>query len=1263
MKTKSFRLLTVLLAAVMLVALSLNVFAASSNAVTKDGLTAQLFTDKDSYKSGESVNATVRVDNHAGRKVFIFTSVNVPANVTLANESAAYDGTLEDGDTWITPGGSVTTGAASAAGSAAATGDNMRAGLWVIFTVLAVCGIIALFVYGKNKKTWISVLLCMAMVGGLVVAAVPARAADASGDIQLRCIIQVDGKDAEVAATVSYVIYDDAEEAEVSTETATPTATEEPTATPAATEEPTATPAATEEPTATPTVAPTEEPNLYDPTAGMTEFSTNTITSSTANAEAVLWSEFVPKHEDGTVYSGVIGRLGHQVDGTPYLLFAQQYNKDSSATPPSVTRWLSKNASPEHWLELTFSEEKQINSVGMFFHYATYEDFPMEDYTISYLKDGNWVQIVEVDDNRDRVNLHRFEPVTTTKIRVDITDPCIQITTATGEVLNDGDNYARLNEIEVYDVAGNNIARNAQIEADSVGKANGAATMAIDGWRDTIANGNSWRPVADKLDENNPHWLMVDFGEAKDINEIHVDSADYDGTGYSRFTDYELQYNSGTPAEPVWETIKSETGNKQFNVSARFETVKTQQIRFCVTKTNEENTEVPRISSFTVYNRPSDVNLAENAIVKASSEDFIDGCTYKGEVAIKNLDSASISCLTAVTLDGKILWQKGKPATSNYNVGKDLPIQIYDIDYDGAEEIIVVYNDCIQVFSPEGELEGWSYLDELNADSIIICDIRGTGSMQDIIIKDRYWKLVALKYVGDGQFEKMWDFCELTKDEDQMVGHYPYAYDFDGDGKDEIMTGNRFLDDDGSVIDSYIQDKELTEHADAIKVGDFDPAQDGVEIVLAHSLNGNIFINQNGERYSHDAIGHSQKMAVGNFCPTVPGLEIFTSIKETAEIYLQKGNGERIWPGAISYSNAKGGTVQIDPSSFIMAGSGQEYLLAHRTKLVIDGYNNKIVQLPDDAPRFGWSVNVCGDEREELVMWNDQKVQIWTNTAVVPDGGKNLCLDESTTIITDSTADGYSVDALKDADRTQGMWMSKDTPDDHYILVDFGAEKTFDELWLYHYENNEETYYLDNFKIQYNKGTVEVPEWIDIHDVKANMKKQAAYTFEPVTAQQVRILITDPTTAVANVDSAARVCEIEIYEALADLFTPVVGEEKVEDNTKIIDFGVTTTIDGVSLAFTGAVRDYTLQCNIGTKETPEWIDLVSKVSNNISVNNYAFTPISANALRVVVTEGEGTVQNISVREWNGYDYQNVVNELIENPTKSGNTGSYRWTQY
>ena len=267
MKTKRFRLLTVLLTVVMLVALSLNVMAAKSNAVTQDGLTAQLFTDKDSYKAGESVKASVQVDNHTGMEVFIFTEINVPAGVNLSSESTAFDALLRDGESWITPDGVLlTANSAATVGGSTATGDNMQAGFWVILTTLAVCSIIALFVYGKNKATWLSIMLCMAMVAGLTVAAVPVQAADTNGDIYLSCTIQMDGKDTELTAKVSYVIYDEAEKAaDEETEAPTqapqaPEETEAPTQAPEATETPTPTPEVTEETTPTPTVAPTEEP-------------------------------------------------------------------------------------------------------------------------------------------------------------------------------------------------------------------------------------------------------------------------------------------------------------------------------------------------------------------------------------------------------------------------------------------------------------------------------------------------------------------------------------------------------------------------------------------------------------------------------------------------------------------------------------------------------------------------------------------------------------------------------------------------------------------------------------------------------------------------------------------------------------------------------------------------------------------------------------------------------------------------------------------
>jgi len=1026
--------------------------------------------------------------------------------------------------------------------------------------------------------------------------------------------------------------------------------------------------------------------NLYDANAGVTQFGTNLVTSSTPNAVTTLYSTFNPVMPNGTVYAGVIGRLGHTEDGTPYLLFVQQhYTKlqtEVAATTAKLGGWMSKagtSQSDPHHLELTFSEEKTINRVEMYFDADANFQYPLESYTISYLNsDGvTWTEVAKKEGNSEMLNVFTFEPVTTTKVRVDITDCSRKYGynpshDKYGRVYTD-DYYARVAEIEVYTTDDTNVARTASIAADSYYKR--AAANAIDGNRGgglptKLSCAEFWKPSTTQV----PHYLVIDLKEPKTFNEIHVNSIDPTDGDRSWYMEYQLQYMNMETSE--WVTVASADSanpNMELDVSAKFESVTAQQIRFLVTKTNGDNTKIPKINSFTVYNRTSDnpgENLAYNAKVLASSEVASTG--HVGLAAVQNFDSASISCLTAVTLDGEILWQKGTPSSYNYTAGEDLPVQIYDIDQDGAEEIIAVYNDCIQVFSPDGTLEGWTYLADLNADAIGICNVSGNEYASDIYVKDRYREIVTFKYVGEGKFEELWRFCEFTDRESyslqQMVGHFPVGYDIDGDGKDEIMTGNSFLDDDGTVFvhengklaNYIIGTTELWQHADGIKIGDFDPDQEGAEVLLAHSLNGNIFINAKGERYCFDlAMGHSQKIVVGEFAPTIRGLESFTTIKEATALYLQKANGERIWPSAITYDI--GGVIQTDPSFFIKAGSGQEYLLANRLHTVIDAYNNPIVNLPKDSPRFGWSVNVCGDEREELVLWSNALVQIWTNTAAVPDGGKNLVTDA--TVITDSTASGSSADYLKDGDREGTMWVSADSPEDHYIIVDFGAVKTFDELWLYGYEDAEETYYPEYFKIQYNVGNATNPQWVEIHDVKANMRKEAAFTFEPVTAQQVRILITDPTTAVEHMDSVARVCEVEIYEALSGVFQSVEGSAGLVDGSTAITFGESKVIDGVSLKFEGEVTGYQLQYNSGTVDAPVWTVLENVVLNTISTNNYAFTPVSTDALRVVVTEGTGTVQTISVREWSGYDYQEIENELIINPTKSGNTGSYKWTQY
>ena len=211
MKTRYVRLVTLLLVIVMLLALSMNVMAARSDAVTQDGLTVQIFTDKDSYKHGESVKVTVQVDNHSGKKVSILTKINVPESTTLASQSATFKANLQENENWSTPG-EVLFRVNSADTNTPATGDNAHVVLWSVLMALTLCCAIVLIVFCKKKAIWFSIILCVVMVGCLIHVAIPVQASDISGSVDVSCTIQVEGKNVDVSATVSYVIDSEQED-------------------------------------------------------------------------------------------------------------------------------------------------------------------------------------------------------------------------------------------------------------------------------------------------------------------------------------------------------------------------------------------------------------------------------------------------------------------------------------------------------------------------------------------------------------------------------------------------------------------------------------------------------------------------------------------------------------------------------------------------------------------------------------------------------------------------------------------------------------------------------------------------------------------------------------------------------------------------------------------------------------------------------------------------------------------------------------------
>ena len=161
-----------------------------------------------------------------------------------------------------------------------------------------------------------------------------------------------------------------------------------------------------------------------------------------------------------------------------------------------------------------------------------------------------------------------------------------------------------------------------------------------------------------------------------------------------------------------------------------------------------------------------------------------------------------ISCLTAIDLEGNVLWQLGEPSDKTEELGKvsaDMAFQIYDIDGDGKDEVIVGWDFEIRILDGEtgtikksaktpfsddddSELIGVPYqiyaFERINPDGIRICNFRGKEKPADILIKDRYCRIYAL----DEDLNLMWKFKSPTN-----TGHCPLPIDIDGDGKDEAI--------------------------------------------------------------------------------------------------------------------------------------------------------------------------------------------------------------------------------------------------------------------------------------------------------------------------------------------------------------------------------------------------------------------------------------------------------------------------------------------
>ena len=349
-----------------------------------------------------------------------------------------------------------------------------------------------------------------------------------------------------------------------------------------------------------------------------------------------------------------------------------------------------------------------------------------------------------------------------------------------------------------------------------------------------------------------------------------------------------------------------------------------------------------------------------------------------------------ISCLTAIDLEGNALWQLGEPSDKTEELGKvsaDMAFQVYDIDGDGRDEVIVGWDFEIRIldgrtgtikksaktpFSDDNDADliGVPYqtyaFERINPDGIRICNFRGKERPADILIKDRYCRIYAL----DEDLNVMWKFKSPTN-----TGHCPLPIDIDGDGKDELLVGYKLLDSDGQMLWSYPISED---HTDEIVAGKWMPGEDEGHFACVSGTEGFFIGDFYGNIVARDMIGHAQRVSIANYCPEREGREIVVTNfwGHQGVIFLYDCYGNQIW----EMENEMNGNI-LAPVNW--DGDGTELILTNADAKkggLLNGKGVRAVEFPDDGHPVLCceSLDLTGDERDELVVWDYHSMYIYT---------------------------------------------------------------------------------------------------------------------------------------------------------------------------------------------------------------------------------------------------------------------------------------------